>query len=99
MSGDESVVFAFLRIGESADTAEFAQGAENLPPAGQYFVSVGLMSHVPNDAIVGRIEDVMQCDRQLRASQARSEMPRIFGQNLDHVLAQFLTYLFQLIRF
>ena len=76
---DESVIFALLRIGETAYPAHLAKRMESLAAPGQYLVSVGLMADVPDDAVVGRAENIMQRHGQLYRPQARPEVPGILG--------------------
>ena len=39
---------------------KFSVGVEGVAPSGKNFVSVGLMSHIPHDAVGRCIEDVVQ---------------------------------------
>ena len=59
MSGNEAVVFAFRRIGESTETVQFADGVENVASSREYLMSVGLMSDVPDDAVIGGVKNVV----------------------------------------
>ena len=78
MSGNESVILTFSRVGETADSFEFPERMESLPASGQDFVPVSLMSDVPNDPVVGRIEDIMQGDGQFDSTEAGSQMAGVF---------------------
>ena len=97
MSAGKRVVFAFKRGGEGTDAAQLAVGAELVAPSGQYLVSVGLMSDVPYEAVVGRVEDVVQCHRQLHDTERRGKVPRVDSHLADDVVAQFAAYLRQLL--
>ena len=44
---------------------------------------VRLMTRVPNNRIVGRVEDSMKGDRQLNDAEIRTEMPTGRGHLLD----------------
>ena len=59
MAAGERVVFAFHGRGKGADAMQLAVGAELLAPPGEYLVPVGLMAHVPHDAVVGGIIYIM----------------------------------------
>ena len=97
MSGDEGVVFALGRVGETAQPVQLAAGVEPLASAGQYLVAVGLVPHVPYDAVVGGVEHVVQGYGQLDGSHARPEMPRVVGQRTDEEAAYLGTHLGQLL--
>ena len=72
--GDEGIVGALFGVGESADAAELAEGVEGLASAGEYLVTISLMPDVPDDAVVGRVEDVMQGHGQLHGAEAGAEV-------------------------
>ena len=65
MRGAEGVVLALVAAREAGDAAELAQRRHALAPAGQHLVRIGLVAHVPDEAVVRRVEDVVQRDRQL----------------------------------
>ena len=68
--------------GEEAWRAKAAQvpvGGESLPPARQYLVACCLMPHVPDDAVVGRVEDVVQGHRELHHAQATGKVAGVAG--------------------
>ena len=71
---DEGIVGALFGVGESADAPELAEGVEGLASAGEYLVTISLMPDVPDDAVVGRVEDVMQGHGQLHGAEAGTEM-------------------------
>ena len=60
MAAGKGVVFAFEGRREGFDTMEFAVCMKRVASSGQDFMSIGLVSHVPHDAIVGGIKHVMQ---------------------------------------
>ena len=95
MAGDEGVVFALGRIGETAQPVQFAAGVEPLAAAGQYLVPVGLMPHVPYDAVVRGVEYVVQGYGQLDGPHARPEVSRVVGQRADEETAYLGTHLGQ----
>ena len=73
MGGAESVVLALAAPREARDAPAHAYAAHRFTAAGENLVRIGLVSHVPDDAIMRRIEDVMQRDGQL-------DRPQIGGQ-------------------
>ena len=97
MSAGESVVFAFFGRGERAYTFEFTVGGKGFAPSGQYLVAVSLMAHIPDDAVVGSVVDVVQGDSQFHSSEAGCEVPRIAGYFFNDVLPQFFADFRQLV--
>ena len=59
MSGGKSIVRAFVRIRETAETAELTVAGESVSAPCKYFVAVGLMADVPDYAVVGSVENIM----------------------------------------
>ena len=55
--------------------------------SGQYFVRIGLMSDVPDNSVIGRIENMMQSNGQLNCTQTSAEMPSGFGHRMHEVLS------------
>ena len=77
MSAHESVVFALLGSRERSQTAQFAVGAELVLAPCQYLVSVSLVPHVPYNAVVRRVIDIVQGHRNLCDAKAGSQVPGI----------------------
>ena len=93
VAGAESVVFAFLAARESADAAVAAVGAELIFAAGQDFVAVGLMPHVPDQTVVRGVENVVDSDGKLYHTQTGTEMAGMFGGLLDDKMPQLIAQL------
>ena len=53
-------------------------------------MTVGLMPHVPHDAVLWRIVHIVQRHSDLRHAEARSQMAGIDRHLLHDILAQFL---------
>src|SRR5205814_5143974 len=71
--GAESVVLALDAAREARDSPAHAYAAHRLTAAGENLVRIGLVSHVPDDAVIGRVEDMVQRDGQL-------DRPKVGGQ-------------------
>ena len=71
-------------------------GVEVVTPASQYLMAVCLMSYIPYNAVVGRIEDIVECHRQFHCSHTGCKVARIFRKFLDDILPQLFAYLWQL---
>src|SRR5690606_16248291 len=63
--------------------------------AGKYFVRIGLVSYIPDDTIIGRIEDRMQGNSEFYRTQIRGQMSAGFRDGLQDKLAQLHRDLFE----
>ncbi len=61
MTGTELVVRALLTLQKAAESPFLANRVEAIAPSGHQFMWVSLMPNVPDDLVVRRIEDVVQC--------------------------------------
>ena len=52
MRGAERVVFALRALGETGEAAALSQGADAVAPAGQDLVRIGLVTDVPDQAVL-----------------------------------------------
>ena len=75
MAGAESVIRAFIAFGETGDAVRHAQAAHRLAASGEYLVRIGLVPDVPHDAVVRRIEHIVQRYRQFHG-QCGAEVDR-----------------------
>ena len=75
-----------------------AQGADAVAAAGEDLVRIGLMPDVPDQLVIGGIEDVMQGDRQFDDAKARAEMSAGHRHRTDGLGAQFVGNLLQVPR-
>ena len=70
MPGPEGVVWAFVHLGEAADTVPHTIFAEKFPPAGEDFVGVGLVTYVKYNLILGRIIYIMESHYEFHGPEA-----------------------------
>jgi len=75
----EGVIGTFRPLGKAADTPVLAQGVELPLAPGQEFVGIGLMAHVPDDLVLGGVEDIVQSNGELHHPEARGQMPAGLG--------------------
>ena len=54
-------------------------------------MSIGLMSHIPDDSVLWGVIDVMQSNSNFCNTKTRSQMPWIDGNFFDNIFAEFLT--------
>ena len=88
MRGAERVVFALRALGEARQAFGLAQRADAVAAAAENLVRIGLVADVPDDPVGGRVEHVMQRDRQLDDAKARAQMPARHRNRVDRLRAQ-----------
>ena len=93
MRGAERIEFALGAFGESGEAATLAQRFDPVAAVGQDLVRVGLMPHIPDQAVARRIEDVVQRDRQFDDPKPRPQMASRDRHCIDGFGAQFVSHL------
>ena len=96
MTNAERVVLALAATRECRDTVFLAQGGHARATARQDLVRVGLMAHVPHQAVVRRVEHVMQGDGQLDDAETGTKMPSGLANGVEQFQAQLIGQGFQL---
>src|SRR5690606_22639827 len=86
----EGVVLAFLALGERRHAAALLDAADAVAAPGQDLVRVGLVADVPDDAVVGRVVEVVQDRGQFDHAQAGTEVAARLTHAFDQVRAQFV---------
>ena len=86
VAGAELIVRALAAAQEAAQAAPLAQCRELGVAAGEDLPRIALMAHVPDDAVVRRVEDVQQRDRQLDDAEARPDVTPGLGDHVDQAL-------------
>ena len=77
------------RLGKRCQSTGLLDGRQALASAREHLVRVGLMSDVPDQPVMRRVEHIMQGDGQLDGAQAGGEMSAAGADALDQELAQF----------
>jgi hypothetical protein len=70
----KGVVFTFFAFGKAGQALGLTHGEHAFAAAGQYFVGVCLVTHVPHQAVARCFIDVMQRDSQFNHAQACAKM-------------------------
>src|SRR5215471_17588599 len=65
----------------------------------QDFVRIALVADIPDQAVAGGIEDVVQCNRQFDDAEAGTQMPTGLGYRVDEILPQLIGNFAQSVRF
>ena len=69
VGGAEGVVLALAAAREAAHALVLAECGHAFAAAGQHLVGIGLVTDVPHDAVVRRVVDVVQRDRQFHRAE------------------------------
>ena len=77
MGRAERVVFALGSFREARQPVSLAQGADAVPPPGQDLVGVSLMADVPDDPVVGRVEEIVKRHRKLDHAETAPRCPPV----------------------
>ena len=75
MSRAERIKLALGALGKAGQAAALAQSSDPVATAGQNFVGIALVTDVPDQLVLGRIENRVNCDCKLNNTQACTEMP------------------------
>ena len=78
------------RRGKPDSPPSWRRRAHALAPAGQDFVRIGLVAHVPDQPVVGRVEDIVQRHGQLDRAQVGTQVAAGLGNAVEHIGAQFV---------
>src|SRR5262249_60340860 len=70
----EDVVPGLRPPRKATDAAELAERPESLVAAGQELVRIRLVAGVPDDPVDRRVEEPVECDRQLDDAEAAAEV-------------------------
>ena len=88
MGGAEGVVLALAAPRKARDAFVLAQLVHLATPAGQDLVRIRLVADVPDEPVVGSVEDGVQRDGQLDRAEVRRQVPTRTRNRLQHELAQ-----------
>ena len=97
MSASEGVVLALFWRREGADASKLPIRVECLSAPSEDLVAIGLMPHVPYDAVLWRIEYVVKGHCEFHNAKAGGEVAGIDRDLVDNVLSQFAAQLWQLV--
>ncbi len=84
----KGVVLALVTARKAAHAAQLAQRRHAVAPARQDLVGVGLVTHVPHQAVARRVEHVVQRDGELHCAQVGRQVPAGARHVLQQIVAQ-----------
>ncbi len=90
MRRSEAVILALGALRKTGQAAAGAQGANAITPAGQNFVWIGLVTDVPDQLVIGRVENVVKGHREFDDAEACAEMTAGDCDRIDRFSAQFI---------
>src|SRR4030095_6260675 len=96
MTYAKCIVLAFTTLGKTADTAVLSVRNKNIAPAGQYVMTIGLVTSVPHQLIIRSIIDIMECRGELHHAEACPKMTAMNAYNINDVLPQLIAYMVDL---
>src|SRR5687767_15375119 len=97
MTGAEDIVFAFLPAQEATQAAELSDRRQTSAPAAEQFMRIGLVPSVPNDAVLGRFENIVERHSELHSAKRGCEVAADFRDVGNDFLPHFRHELDQLL--
>src|SRR5512147_1980777 len=88
--GIERIVFTFFPLTEPAQPAVLPQRMKLLPASSEKLMRITLIAGIPDDLVGGRIQEIMQRNRQFYDTQVRRQVSADGGHSTDNLLANFL---------
>ena len=89
---------ALAAAGEPGEAAVSADGVEGVQSAREQLVRVGLVTHVPDDGVVGGVQLRVESDGQLHRSQTGTEVTAVAADGGDYLIPHFFGNLAERLR-
>ena len=90
----EGVEVALGPLGKAGEPAGLAQRAHLVAAARQDLVGIALVTDVPDELVVRRVEDGVNCNRQFHNAQSRAEVAAGDGDDVDNLFPHLIRDLF-----
>ena len=88
MPNPKGVVLALATRWKRCKAARLLDGMQLIAPSGQYLMRIGLMADIPNEAVVRRVEHIMQRDGELDRPETGGKMAATGTDAVDEELSQ-----------
>ena len=85
----KGIVVTFIALGETRQAARHAQRPNAVAAAGENFMRISLVTNVPDQAIVRRVEHPMQRDGQFNDAETGAQMPARHRDRINRLLPKF----------
>ena len=93
----EGVVFRLCALRKAGNSIDLTQMRHLLASSGDDFMTVALMTHVPHDFVIRRVEYMMQGNGQLNRTEIGRQMTTGLRHRIEDKRAQFLSQLPELL--
>ena len=90
MTRAKGVIRTFGSLGKTTESIELAVGTKGRPASRQDFMTISLVTNIPDQSVVWRIKDPVQGDGQFNHPQTGTEMPPFFSHGFNNELPQLL---------
>jgi hypothetical protein len=74
MAGIEKITGVLFSFRKTAEPLVLAKGVKRVLSARDQFVSITLMSHIPHQFVLGKVEDIMQSNAKLHDAEIGCEV-------------------------
>ena len=74
MRSSKAIELAFTASWKTTQTMALTQGRHLVASTSQNFVRIGLVSNVPHDSVMRRVEDIVQSNGQFNRAQVGTQM-------------------------
>ena len=98
VASSEVIEVALRALEVTRDPVLLAQGIEVVEPAGDQFVGVGLMAHIPDHTVMVEVERLVQRQGQLYNAKTRTQVTATGGHHLQMPLANLPSHILELSR-
>ena len=93
MSCYKSITIALLRVWKPGHPVKLTKAVKSVLASGQDLMGIGLMSHIPDQLVLRKIQHTVKRHGQLHGSQIRSHMSsgpgQVLHQECTDLLGQF----------
>ena len=90
MSNPKGIEATFTAFRETGKPLRLPDGCKSLHSSSKDFMRIGLMTHIPNDPVFGRIQHVMQCNGEFYNPQSCTKMAASLTDTEQHILSYFI---------
>ncbi len=94
----ERIIFTFAALGEARKPPACTHGANAIAATGQDLVRLALVANVPDQTVIGRVENIMDRGREFDDAQASAQMAAGYRNCRYGFSAQFIRELAKLRR-
>ena len=90
MRRSERIVFAFCPFGKTVKTPWLSQCSDSIPAARKNFMWIGLVSNIPHEQVIWRIEYIVESYCKFYDSQSSAKVTAGVRYHIYKLLAQLI---------